>query len=148
MIRVIDINRGEATATDDHVTLDLEARRKRRQALVSAGGTRFLIDLPQAPHLRDGDLLVLDDGQRIAVRAELEEIVEIACDDPVRIAWHLGNRHLPTQVVGDRLRIRSDHVIEAMLEGLGAKLTRIQAPFDPEGGAYAHHHHGQHHSHG
>jgi len=141
MIRVSEVKQRDAAASDDHVTLDVEARRKRRQALASAAGVRFLVDLPQAPHLRDGDVLVLENGQRIAVRAELEEVVEISCDDPVRIAWHLGNRHLPTQVIGQRLRIRADHVIEAMLEGLGARLRHLHAPFDPEGGAYDQHHH-------
>jgi urease accessory protein len=66
--------------------------------------------------------------------------VEIRCNDPqhlVRVAWHLGNRHLPTQITARGLRIRRDHVIEAMVEGLGARVIEIEAPFDPEGGAYA-----------
>jgi urease accessory protein len=78
------------------------------------------------------------------VEAEAEELVEVSAADPtvmVRVAWHLGNRHLPTQIAGERLRIRRDHVIEAMLGGLGATLTPVSAPFDPEGGAYSGHGH-------
>ena len=86
-----------------------------------------------------------------------EPLTEIRAADTaalVRLAWHLGNRHLPTQLDGDRLLIRRDHVIEAMLVGLGAAVAHVDAPFDPEGGAYGHgeegrsgHGHGHHHSH-
>jgi urease accessory protein len=91
--------------------------------------------------LRDGDGLVLDDGSIVRVVGKPEPLVEIAAReaDRLRIAWHIGNRHIEMQVVGDRLRIRRDHVIEAMLVGLGANLTPIEAPFDPEQGAYAPH---------
>jgi hypothetical protein len=83
---------------------------------------------------------VLEDGRLIEVVAAPEPLVEIRGADPhhlVRIAWHLGNRHLPTQIVGKGLRIRRDHVIEDMVRGLGARVIAIEAPFDPEGGAYA-----------
>jgi urease accessory protein len=88
------------------------------------------------------------------VRAAREPVIEIGADDPpilLRIAWHLGNRHLPRQVVSDRLRIRDDHVIAAMVSGLGGRITRHDAPFDPEAGAYAgmaHHHHDNDHDNG
>lgn len=126
----------------DHVTLDLEARRKRRHVIETNGGERILIDLAEAPHLKDGFGLLLDDGRIIEIRALSEELVEIETDDPVRIAWHLGNRHLPTQIVGTKMRIREDHVIEHMLLGLGCKIKKIISPFDPEGGAYGGHNHG------
>ena len=103
-------------------------------------GLQFLLDLDAAIALRGGDALVLEDGRLIEVVAAPEPLVEIRSPDPahlVRIAWHLGNRHLPTQIVGKGLRIRRDHVIEAMVAGLGARLIEIDAPFDPEGGAYA-----------
>jgi urease accessory protein len=106
-------------------------------------GTRFLLDLPQAAMLRDGDGLVLDDGSIVRVVGKPEPLVEIvAASEAARlaIAWHIGNRHVEVQVLGDRLRIRRDHVLEAMLTGLGATLTPIEAPFDPEQGAYAHGH--------
>jgi urease accessory protein len=87
------------------------------------------------------------------VRAADEKVCDIACPTPealVRIAWHLGNRHLPVQVIDGGLRIRDDHVIVAMLEGMAAVVKRRRAPFDPEGGAYARGHahapgHGHHH---
>ena len=103
-------------------------------------GLEFLLDLESATALRGGDALVLEDGRLIEVVAAPEPLAEIRGTDPqqlVRVAWHLGNRHLPTQVVGKGLRIRRDHVIEAMVRGLGARVIEIEAPFDPEGGAYA-----------
>jgi len=103
-------------------------------------GLEFLLDLESAVALRGGDALVLEDGRLIEVVAAPEPLLEIRGQDPqhlVRIAWHLGNRHLPTQITGRALRIRRDHVIEAMVKGLGARVVEIEAPFDPEGGAYA-----------
>jgi urease accessory protein len=125
----------------DRVILAADDRHRRRLVMTGEAGTRFLLDLPQAAMLRDGDGLVLDDGSIVRVVGKPEPLVEIAAAsaaDRLRIAWHIGNRHIEVQVVGDRLRIRRDHVIEAMLVGLGAHLTAIEAPFDPEQGAYAH----------
>jgi urease accessory protein len=124
----------------DSVVLDFDDRHRRRMAMTGTRGLEFLLDLEQAVALRGGDALVLDDGRLVEVVAAAEPLIEIRGADPqhlVRIAWHLGNRHLPTQIVGKGLRIRRDHVIEAMVQGLGAKVVEIQAPFDPEGGAYA-----------
>ena len=105
-------------------------------------GLEFLLDLETAVVLRGGDALVLEDGRLVEVVAAPEPLLEIRGRDPqhlVRLAWHLGNRHLPTQITARGLRIRRDHVIEAMVRGLGARLIEIEAPFDPEGGAYAGH---------
>ena len=91
------------------------------------------------PTLRNGDGLVLDDGAVVGVIGKPEPLHEIAAANSVelaRLAWHLGNRHADVQVVGERLRIRRDHVLAAMLEQLGAQVTAIEAPFDPESGAY------------
>ena len=107
-------------------------------------GLEFLLDLENAVALRGGDALVLEDGRLIEVVAAAEPLLEIRGADPlhlVRVAWHLGNRHLPTQIMPKGLRIRRDHVIEAMVKGLGARVIEIEAPFDPEGGAYAGHAH-------
>jgi urease accessory protein len=117
--------------------------------------------LPDAAALRSGDALALEDGRLIEVVAAPEPLLEIRCTDPLhlaRIAWHLGNRHVPTQLLAKSLRIRRDHVLEEMLRGLGARMIGIEAPFDPEGGAYAStashdsyhdgHHHGHSHHHG
>jgi urease accessory protein len=124
----------------DTVVLDFDDRHRRRMAMTGTRGLAFLLDLENAVALRGGDALVLDDGRLIEVVAAPEPLAEIRCNDPhhlVRVAWHLGNRHLPTQIVGKGLRIRRDHVIESMVKGLGARVIEIEAPFDPEGGAYA-----------
>ena len=146
MLRALETASRGTFASDeivDHVTLDLEARRKRRHALEGAGGAHFLVDLPAVPSLRHGDGFRLETGKVIEIHAAPETLVEVAMADASalpRIAWHLGNRHLPVQFVDDVIRLRSDHVIEAMLQQLGAEVTPINAPFDPEGGAYGHGH--------
>ena len=137
-------------APRDVVVLDFDDRHRRRVAMEGVRGTAFLLDLPEAVALRGGDALVLDDGGLIEIVAASEPLAEITGADPaaaVRIAWHLGNRHLPVQLVGKRLRIRRDHVIEAMVERLGGTLVAIEAPFDPEGGAYSTDGHGHDHGH-
>jgi urease accessory protein len=126
-------------APADTVVLDFDDRHRRRTAMTGTRGLEFLLDLESAVALRGGDALVLEDGRLIEVVAAPEPLVEIRGVDPhhlVRLAWHLGNRHLPTQIVPKALRIRRDHVIEAMVKGLGARVIEIEAPFDPEGGAY------------
>jgi len=128
----------------DRVVLGHDLRHRRRRMLVAVSGSPILLDLPQPTVLRHGDGLRLEDGRMILVEAQVEPLAEISAPDIaalVRIAWHLGNRHLQTQLFGDRLRIRRDHVIEAMVEKLGATVTAIEAPFDPEGGAYGDHSH-------
>jgi urease accessory protein len=150
-------------APADTVVLDFDDRHRRRMAMRGTRGLEFLLDLENATVLRGGDALVLDDNRLIEVVAAPEPLTEIRGTDPqhlVRVAWHLGNRHLPTQITARGLRIRRDHVIEAMVKGLGARVIEIEAPFDPEGGAYAggghvhapetdshHHDHGHHHDH-
>ena len=130
----------------DRVVLDADERHRRRITLTGERGTTFLLDLPHATALRDGDGLVLEDGSIVRVAGKPEALVEIMATSPqelARLAWHIGNRHTDVQIVGDKLRIRRDHVLEEMLHGLGARLTPIEAPFDPEHGAYGHGH--QHH---
>jgi urease accessory protein len=142
-------------AATDRVVLDYDGRHRRRLVMKGEKGTEFLLDLPEAAALRDGDGLLLDDGRIVEVSAAAEPLAEITGTDGahlLRLGWHLGNRHLPTQILGDRLRIRRDHVIEQMIAGLGGKVTAILAPFDPEGGAYGnephgHGHHPNHHDH-
>jgi urease accessory protein len=127
-------------APADTVVLDFDDRHRRRVAMRGTRGLEFLLDLETATVLRGGDALVLDDNRLIEVVAAPEPLAEIRGSDPqhlVRVAWHLGNRHLPTQITAGGLRIRRDHVIEAMVKGLGARVIEIEAPFDPEGGAYA-----------
>ncbi|MBV8889833.1 MAG: urease accessory protein UreE [Alphaproteobacteria bacterium] len=124
----------------DTVTLSYLDRHRRRIRLVAGSGEAFLLDLARAQHLANGDGLALEGGGFIRVHAAAEAVIEIAADsaaDLLRIAWHLGNRHLPVQVTEDRLRVRDDHVIAAMVEQIGGRISRQQAPFDPEAGAYA-----------
>ena len=140
------------TEAADAVTLAYLDRHRRRIRLVADSGETFLLDLARAQHLGDGDGLELDGGGYVRVRAAPEPVLEIEAPDRaglLRIAWHLGNRHLPLQVAGERLRVRADHVIAEMVAGLGGKLTSLDTPFDPEIGAYAgpqhHHQHDDHH---
>ena len=126
------------------VTLDFEARHRRRIRLTLDDGEVILLDLPKAVAMSDGDGLQLEDGRWVRVQASQERLVEIRhanLAQLVRVAWHLGNRHLPTDICGPVLRIRPDHVIEDMLRGMGAELRTVDAPFQPEGGAYAGHSH-------
>jgi len=124
----------------DRVVLDYDARQRRRIAMTGGNGTAFLLDLPAPAGLRGGDALLLEDGRLVEVIAASEPLLEIRCADArhlARIAWHLGNRHLPTQLMNDALRIRRDHVIADMVAQLGADIIEMEAPFDPEGGAYS-----------
>ena len=126
--------------------LDAGDRKRRRIVLKGEKGTEFLLDFEKPVMLRDGDGLVLDDGSIVLVAGENEALIEISAGtalDTVRLAWHLGNRHTDVQMVGDKLRIRRDHVLEDMLRGLGAHLTPLEAPFDPE--TAAPHEHGHDH---
>jgi urease accessory protein len=128
----------------DTLTLAFLDRHRRRIRLVADSGEAFLLDLPRVRHMADGDGLELEGGGFIRVQAAPEPLYEIAAADHeglLRIAWHLGNRHLPLQVKGERLRIRADHVVAGMVAGLGGTVTAIAAPFDPEIGAYAGHSH-------
>jgi urease accessory protein len=143
MRRAIAIHRRGQWPEDgmvDAVTLAYIDRHRRRIRLIADSGAAFLLDLPRAQHFADGDGLELDTGGYLRVCAALEPVLEIEAADGaslLRIAWHLGNRHLPLQVVGDRLRIREDHVIAEMVSGLGGRIIHRDAPFDPEFGAYA-----------
>ena len=126
-------------APADSVVLDFDERYRRRVVMTGVGGLEFLLDLAEAAMLRGGDGLRLEDGRVVEVVAEPEPLAEIRAADPLamaRIAWHLGNRHLPTEILAKTLRIRRDPVIEAMVEGLGARVIALAAPFNPEGGAY------------
>jgi urease accessory protein len=146
--RVLGQHRWKEAAADT-VVLDFDDRHRRRMAMTCTRGLEFLLDLENAVALRGGDALVLEDGRLVEVVAAAEPLLEIKGSDPhhlIRVAWHLGNRHLPTQIMPKGLRIRRDHVIEAMVKGLGARVIEIEAPFDPEGGAYVGSVHGDAHA--
>ena len=142
-----------AMATD-RVTLDYQDRHRRRINLTCDGGTEFLLDLPQATVLEDGDGLLLDDGRKIVVTAKDEPLLEIEGDPHalLRAAWHIGNRHLAAELTPTCIRILYDHVLEDMLKGLGLSPVKVEKPFRPEGGAYSSrgghgHSHHDHHDH-
>lgn len=132
----------------DSITLSHDERHLRRKLLTLDSGTQILVDLPNAVALEMGDVLVLDDGKLVAIAAAAEELYQITGTDRThlsRLAWHIGNRHLPAEIGEDCILIRRDHVIGDMLTGLGAKVSETVAPFSPERGAY--HNHGEHGSH-
>jgi urease accessory protein len=123
----------------DHLILTYDERHRRRLRYVATGGTTFLLDLPRAAVLRAGDGLRLEDGRIVSVEASPEQLVEVTAPDAgalVRLAWHIGNRHLPAQLEPDRILIRDDAVIVNMLRGLGATVRPVLAAFTPEAGAY------------
>ena len=161
--RVVDVQApgGWSGPVADRVTLDYDGRHRRRIVLTADRGTRFFLDFQHSRLLPGGAALELEDGRLIEVVAEPEALLEVrAADGPalLKLAWHIGNRHLAAQIFDDRILIRRDHVIADMLTGLGATLREVVAPFDPEGGAYGgahmghdhdhdHHHHGHSHAH-
>jgi len=150
-IAVVERGSWPVARTTGTATLRHDDRHRRRLKLLTDAGEPFLLDLARPTRLADGDGLELDDGGYLLVRAATEECVLVRCADAAttaRIAWHLGNRHLPVQIVPDGLLIRADHVIVDMVRGLGAAVEPRRCAFDPEAGAYAegggHHHHDDH----
>ena len=122
------------------VTLDYDARHRRRIRLSTDSGEDVLLDLPKAVAMAHGDGLLLADGRWLRVTAAREALIEMRTGNAARlarIAWHLGNRHLPAEIGEGIIRIRPDHVIETMLLQLGAEVAHVSAPFQPEGGAYS-----------
>jgi urease accessory protein len=131
----------------DRVVLDADDRQRRRIVLTGEKGIRLLLDFEKPVALRDGDGLELDDGSIVVVAGQAERLVEINAKtqlDFVRLAWHIGNRHTDIQFVDKAFRIRHDHVLEEMVKGLGANVTAVEAPFEPEPTAP----HGDGHHHG
>ena len=139
-----------AAAAAATVTLDYDTRCRRRIRIDTDHGEAVLLERAEAGVLGDGDGLRLDDGRWVLVRAQPEALAAVHAQDAhqlLRLAWHLGNRHLPTEIDGETLYIHRDHVIEAMLHGLGADVRPVTRPFNPEGGAYAGHGSHEHGSH-
>src|SRR4051812_36154577 len=131
----------------DRVVLDADDRVRRRIVLTTERGMKLLLDFPEPMMLRDGDGLVLEDGSIVLVAGQAEPLIEISANAPpdfLRLAWHVGNRHADAQFTDKAFRIRRDHVLQEMVKGLGAVMTEIEAPFDPEPAAphaSGHHHH-------
>ena len=143
----------------DTVGLDYDRRTRRRIALTGRQGTHFLLDLAKTPALRDGDGIRLEDGRIVAVEAAPERLLEITCADQralARIAWHLGNRHLASEIGERTIHIREDHVIAEMVTGLGAsrphgraalqsRRRRLWPRLPCRGTSHGHSHHGHSH---
>ena len=148
MIRATAIVRRPAVKAErvaDSLVLDHEARLRRRVALKGEGGLEFLLDLERANVIEDGDAVKLEDGRLVQIKAAPEKLIAITTDNPLRlvkVAWHLGNRHVATEITNDTLYIAHDHVLLEMVRGLGATATPVERPFRPERGAYAGHDHG------
>jgi len=146
MLRATKIQRQEGKPLDT-VTLAYDDRFRRRIKLVCDGGLEVLLDLEKTTELKEGDDLLLENGSHISVRAANEPLMSVFGSSQhhlLRLTWHVGNRHLPCEVHEDHLLLRQDHVIEHMLEHLGAQVKHVVAPFNPEGGAYGQ---GRTHSH-
>ena len=126
----------------DTITLTFADRFRRRMAMVGDGGLEFLLDLPSATELGHGDFLVLEDGRHIRIVAADERLMRARPDDPsdrsglARVAWHVGNRHLPCEIHDSFLVLAYDHVIADMLAKLGCTVEEFDGPFNPGGGAY------------
>jgi urease accessory protein len=154
VVRVIRSSDGNAARRVDSVVLGAAERRIQTGQLTGVNGTAIAFMLPEPVLLRTDDALELDDGSLVDVVIEPESLIEVRGNDLThlaRLAWHLGDRHVPVQVLNNRLRLRRDAALETMLAALGARITAIEAPFDPEGGAYAtaaHDHDHGHHDHG
>ena len=121
----------------DTILLDFDERHRRRVVMRGTKGTQFLLDLPRAMALRGGDALELADGRLVEIIAAPEPLAEFrapSARDFARLAWHLGNRHLPAQILDGRIRVRADAIIENMVRGLGFETMHVAAPFDPEAG--------------
>ena len=121
------------------MTLDYDHRHRRRLRLSTDSGAELLLDLPKAVPLAEGDGLRTEEGAWIAVRAAAEPLLEVTCADAhglLRLGWHIGNRHVPAELRREAIRIRPDHVIADMVRGLGGYVRQIEAPFQPESGAY------------
>ncbi len=141
MLRAIQVLKAGSwqAAPVDRITLSYDERHRRRLRFIAEAGTEFLLDLPRTTVLRSGDGLRLEDGRVILVTAAEEPLLEVTAADPdqlARLAWHIGNRHLPAQIDTGRMLLREDSVIEDMLRGLGATVRHVAEPFTPEPGAY------------
>lgn len=144
MIRAISVVRRPAVKPErvaDSVTLDHDARHRRRVMLRSDGGFEFLLDLDKPAALDDGDALKLDDDRLILVKAARQNLLQVTAENPLRllrIAWHIGNRHTPAEITAEAIYLEPDHVLAEMVRGQGCRVTPVERPFRPERGAYDH----------
>jgi len=152
MIAIADRFEQEIAAFDEVIALPFEQRERSRFRARLQSGEEIGIDLPVGSLIRHGDRLRLGDGRVVAIEAAAETLIEVRADDPqslARIAYHIGNRHVPLQIGDGWLRLLPDHVLQAMIEGLHGRVCTVRAGFQPEAGAYGRSHvHHQHDDHG
>ncbi len=133
------------------LTLPHERRIISRQRVTLDDGSEAGLFLPRGSSLQHGDVLQGASGELIRVQAASETVSTLRCADPwllARACYHLGNRHVPLQILPGMIRYQHDHVLDDMLHGLGLQVVVEQAPFEPEAGAYGGgHSHGHSHSH-
>ena len=145
-------DRDPAIELQGELRLPFERRQKSRQRATLVSGEEVAIELARGEVMRGGDRVIASDGRVFEVVAAVENILHVECESAqalARAAYHLGNRHVPVQVGDGWLRVANDHVLARMLEGLGARLSPVQAAFEPEAGAYgAHHRHDNESGHG
>lgn len=150
MLRVITRlpgHQADPTRVVDVVILNHQRRRHCHGTVVGTKGTELFVDFAEPTFLLAGDALVLESGDLVEVRAEAESLIEVRAANLsalARIAWALGDRHVPVQILSDRLRLRPDSALEGLLRGLGGNTEQIVAPFEPEGGAYRFDDRGEH----
>ncbi len=143
MIRATAVASSNSGDPADDVVLDFHHRHRRRLSMKTTSGREFLLDLPKARALKNNDVLVLDDGSRVRVVAAEEAVMRITAGDAktlMRLAWHIGNRHLAAEIHADHIVMAEDQVIANMVRGLGGHVSLTRGPFQPEGGAYDHGH--------
>lgn len=142
MLLVERLYEGSAAATET-LELPFDLRCKSRLHTHLASGEEIGVFLPPGTVLRGGTLLESNDGRIVAVVSAQEPLMEVRTHDALllaRAAYHLGNRHVAVEVASDSLRLQPDHVLRQMLIGLGLPVADLEAPFEPEAGAYSHGH--------
>ena len=120
----------------DTITLNYHERFIRRKKLVSDNNFEFLVNLPETISVNKDEGFLLENDQIILIKYAKETLIEIKSDDLIKLAWHIGNRHIPCQIENDRLLIQEDKVIEKLIIRLGGSIKTILEEFCPEGGAY------------
>ena len=134
---------GDASRVHARLRLPFDLRQKSRLRATLDSGEEIALSLARGEVLRGGDRLVARGGEVIEVVAETESVMHVDCgshEQLARIAYHLGNRHVPIQVGDGWIRFAADRVLEKMVTGLGGRVTTHEMPFEPEPGAYAPHH--------
>jgi urease accessory protein len=131
---------------DAELVLTFELRSKSRLRTKLDDGEEVGLFLERGTVLRSGDFLEAEDGRIVRVASRPEQLMQVTSNDALaltRAAYHLGNRHVPVAIGAGWLRFCADHVLGRMIEGLGLAVDTIEAPFEPEPGAYGggHHHH-------